>query len=98
MVTVVSATGLAGEGGPRAGEGGGLGRFTTSQRRGWGWEVQPWQNLGKHVEKLRKVEETVGKLGKTREKLGKPMEISQKTGTYRKKAREIGKHVGKTRG
>ena len=46
------------------------------------------------MEKLRKIEETVGKLGKTREKLGKPMEISQKTGTYRK-LEKLGSMLGK---
>ena len=70
---------------PRRGEGGG-GKYNRGKT---------WENTWKSCEKLKKL---VGKLGKTREKLGKPMEISQKTGTYRKKAREIGKHVGKTRG
>ena len=69
MVTVVSASGLAGEGGPRAGEGGGLGRFTTSQ--GWGWEVQPWQNVGKRGKVGKSWGKAVEKLGKTVEKLGK---------------------------
>jgi hypothetical protein len=64
-------------------------------RRGEGGKYNRGKTWGKAAEKLWK---SWGKLWKSWGKLGKPMEFSKKMGTYRKKTREIGKHVGKTRG